>query len=262
MSSITRGVLLCALILASLESAHADMYAVSAQFDHNDYREGYGSRNVFGVEAAGRAGHNRWHLGAAHGERDYGNASYGGTRLNGSLHRQWSGVFSTRTAVALSNDNPVFVNHEITQDLHYKVMGKALLTASGRYAEYYNHSYVSAWSVGASYYFPRVTASYRYSKHKLSNGPGGDGSTLSLRLKDAQGRGSSQVWVGTGTSTYSANVDPLLLRENESSSVFLRRNQPIGEHLMLNFGLGKTWHKTRVDRFTSLNSHLGLGYHW
>jgi YaiO family outer membrane protein len=262
MRSITRGALSCALMLAAASSAYAAVETASVQFDHTDYREGYGKRDVSGVEATGRAGTSSWHVGLAHGERDYGGARYGGTRLSGSLHHTWSDALSTRTSVMYSDDNPVFVNREIAQELHLKVIPNTVLSAGGKYAEYHGSAYVSAWSVGAAYYFPRVTASYRYSKHHLSHGPGGDGSTLSLRLKDVQGKGSSQLWVGTGTSAYSAELDPLLVREHESTRVFLRRNQPLGEHLMLNVGLGKTWHKTRVDRFTSLTSHLGLGYHW
>lgn len=42
----------------------------------------------------------------------------------------------------------------------------------------------------------------------------------------------------------------------------MRRSQPLGEHLVLDMGIGKTWHRTRLDRFQSVQSHLGLGYHW
>lgn len=262
MRAMTPGVLACAVMLAALPSAHADDEKVSAQFDHTDYGDGYGTRNVFGVEASGRSADSRWHLGAAHGERDYGGSRYRGTRLQGALQHDWSPRLSTRTAVTVSDDDPVFVNRELAQEVHFKVVPNAVLSAGGKYARYHGDAHVSAWSVGGAYYFPRVTASYRYSRHYLSSGGDGDGSTLSLRLKDAQGRGSSQLWVGTGTSAYSAELDPLLLREHRATQVFLRRNQPLGEHLMLNVGLGKAWHKTRVDRFTSINSHVGLGYHW
>lgn len=262
MRSMTRGVLSCALTLAAVSSAHAGVDKVSAQFDHSDYSNGYGKRDVFGVDVAGRAADSRWHVGLAHGERDYGGAAYRGTRVQGALHHDWNTQLSTRTAAVVSDNNPVFVNREIAHDFNLKVIPNTLLTVGGKYAEYRGNTYVSAWSAGASYYFPRVTATYRYSKHHLSSGTGGHGNTLSLRLKDAQGNGSTQLWLGDGTSAYAAELDPLLLREHASTRVFLRRNQPLGQHLMLNAGIGKAWHKTRVDRFSSINSHVGLGYHW
>lgn len=262
MHSMTRCALSCALLMVAAASAHANVASVSAQFDHTDYNDGYGTRDVFGVDAHGRLADNRWHLGLAQGERDYGGRSYRGTRAQAALHRDWSRRLSTRTALMASDDDPVFVNREVAQDVHLKIVPNTVLSVGGRYAEYHANAYVSAWSVGVAYYFPRVTVSYRYSRHHLSSGTGGDGNALSLRVKDGRGKGSSQVWIGAGTSGYAAELDPLLLREHAAKRVFLRRNQPIGEHLMLNVGLGKTWHTTRVDRFTSLQSHVGLGYHW
>lgn len=262
MRSITRGALGCALMMAVAGAAHAGVDTVTAQLEHTDYSDGYGRRDVAGVEITGRAAGSRWQLGVAHGERDYGGVAYRGVRLHGGLVHDWTPRLSTRTAVTLSDRDPVFVNRQIAQDINIKPAANTVLTVGGRYAEYYGGSYVTAWSVGAAYYFPRLSVAYRYSRHRLSTGTGGGGSTVSLRLKDAQGKGSTQLWLGTGNSAYTAELDPTLLREHRAKRVFLRRNQPLGEHLMLHAGLGKAWHSTRVDRFSSIESQLGLGYHW
>ncbi|HDS0948751.1 TPA: YaiO family outer membrane beta-barrel protein [Stenotrophomonas maltophilia] len=261
MRLISHGILPCALLLATA-SAHAGVDRVSLQLDHADYSDGFGKRDVQTLDVAGRSGDSRWHLGLAHGERDYGSARFSGNRVQGSLHHAWSPTVSTRTAFIASNDDPVFVNRQVNQDLQWKVAPQTVLSVGGKYAEYHAGAYVHGWSVGAAYYFPQVTASIRHERHSQSNGPDGYGTTLSLRLKDTQGRGSTQLWLGSGTSGYSAEADPLLLREHDARRLFVRRNQPLGEHLMLEAGLGKTWHKTRLDRFQSVQSHLGLGYHW
>lgn len=261
MRFITRGALPCALLLAAA-SAHASVDRVSVQLDHTDYTEGFGKRDVQTVDVAGRNGASRWQLGLTHGERDYGSARYSGNRVQGSLHYDWSPSVATRTSMMASNDDPVFVNRQINQDIVWKVAEQTVLSVGGKYAEYHGSSYVSGWSIGASHYFPRVMASIKHERHRQSNGPDGHGTTVSLRLKDSQGRGSTQLWLGSGTSGYTAEADPLLLREHDAKRVFLRRSQPLGEHLVLDFGLGKTWHKTRLDRFQSVHSQLGLGYHW
>ncbi|SMR83882.1 MULTISPECIES: YaiO family outer membrane beta-barrel protein [Stenotrophomonas] len=261
MRFINRGALPCALLLAAA-SAHAGVDRVSLQLDHTDYNEGFGKRDVQTVDVAGRTGASRWHLGLAHGERDYGTSRYSGNRVQGSLHHDWSATVATRTSVIASNDDPVFVNRQINQDILWKVAGQTVLSVGGKYAEYHGSGYVSGWSVGATHYFPRVTASVKHERHRQSNGPDGHGSTVSLRLKDRQGHGSTQLWLGSGTSGYTADADPLLLREHDAKRVFLRRSQPLGEHLVLDVGLGKTWHKTRLDRFQSVHTQVGLGYRW
>lgn len=258
----TRSALTCALVLAAVPCAQAGVESVTAQVDHNDYDQARGSRDVAGVAITGRTASSRWQLNAAHGQRDFGDTAYSGTRLGASLHHDWSRRVSTRTSATFSDDSPVFANRDISHEVKLKVLPNTLLNVSGRYAEYYGATYVSGWSAGAEYYFPRVSASYRYSRNHLSTGGSGNGNTLMLRLKDAQGRGSSQLWMGRGTSAYASDMDPLLLRDTRSTSIFLRRNHPVGEHLMLNAGIGKTWHETRFARFNSISSHLGLGYHW
>lgn len=254
--------LLCATMLSATAGAHAGIESISSQVEHADYDSGRGDRDVFGINVTGRAGDTRWQAGVAHGQRDFGETAFSGTRVGASLHHDWSSRLSTRTSAAFSDDNPVFANQEFTQDVKLKLVRNTVFNLGGRYAEYYGGTYVTGWSAGAEYYLPRLTASYRHSRHRLSSGGSGYGNTLSLRLKDAQGRGHTQLWLGNGTSAYAPDMDPLLLRDSRSSSVFLRRSQPLGEHLMLNLGIGKTWHETRHDRFQSISSQLGLGYHW
>lgn len=262
MQFLTRSTLTCALVLAGASAAQAGVDTLSMQVEHADYDAARGRRDIVGISVAGSTGDSRWVLETAHGQRDFGNVAYSGTRAGASLHHRWNGRLSTRTVARFSDDDPVFANREIGHDFTLVVLPKTVLSIGGRYAEYFGSTYVAGWSAGAGYYFPRVTAHYRYSRHHLSTGGNGHGHTLSLRLKDAQGRGSSQLWLGSGTSAYAPDMDPLLLRDNRSTSAFLRRSQPIGGHLTLNAGVGKTWHETPFEKYTSLGSHLGLTYHW
>lgn len=262
MQFITRSALSCALVLAGASAAQAAVESISVQLDHADYDAARGSRDVAGVAVAGRTGESRWVLETAHGQRDFGDIAHSGTRAGASLHHRWNERLSTRTVARFSDDTPVFANREVGHDFKLKVLPNTVLHVGGRYAEYFGGTHVSGWSAGAAYYFPRVTAHYRHSRHHLSTRGEGHGDTLSLRLKDAQGRGSSQLWLGSGTSAYAPDMDPVLLRDNRSTSAFLRRNQPIGAHLTLNAGIGKTWHETPFEKYTSLSSQLGLAYHW
>lgn len=258
----THSALMCAFLLAAAPAAHAGVESISTQVDHTDYDQARGNRDVAGLAVAGRMGDTGWQLAATHGHRDFGDIAFSGTRVGASLHHEWSRHLSTRTAATFSDDSPVFANRDVSHDFMFKVLPNTVLNVGGRYAEYYGATYLSGWSAGAQYYLPRASASYRYSRHRLSSGGSGHGSTLMLRLQDAQGRGASQLWIGSGTSAYVPDMDPLLLRDTRSRSVFLRRNQPLGEHLMLNAGIGKAWHETEFERFSGISSQVGLGYRW
>jgi YaiO family outer membrane protein len=262
MISVTRGALSCALMFIALPTAYAGVDSVSVQLDTIDYADGHGSRDTAGFIVAGKAGDSSWQIDLTHGQRDFGPVAHSGTRFGGSLHHQWTPRLDTRTALVYSDDSPTFVNREINHDFKLKLIRNTVFNLGGRHAEYYGDTRVTGWSAGADYYFPRITASYRYSHHNVSSGGGGHGNTLSLRLKDAEGRGTSQLWIGHGTSAYAPDLDPLLLRDNRSTSVFLRRSQPLGQHLLLSAGMGKTWHETRFDRFTAVSAQVGMAYHW
>ena len=79
MRLIIRGALPCALLL--LCPAPIGIDRVSVQLDHADYTDGFGKRDVQTVDVAGRSGDSRWHLGLAHGERDYGSKRFSGNRV-------------------------------------------------------------------------------------------------------------------------------------------------------------------------------------
>ena len=66
------------------------------------------------LESASRFGRNTLVLQATAGQRKYDSgADFDGSALSGSFYRDWSEVLSTRTAVVLGSDDPVFVRrHE------------------------------------------------------------------------------------------------------------------------------------------------------
>ena len=70
------------------------------------------------------------------------------------------------------------------------------------------------------------------------------------------GIGVPQWWYSVWLPVFSALITWRAI------GLFLRRSQPLGEHLVLDVGLGKTWHKTRLDRFQSVHTQVGLGYRW
>lgn len=262
MKTLTHRTTATLLLACCAATAEAGMDKATMAIEHIDYSNGHGQRNVASLETVGSFGATTLVLGAAAGRRDYGNdVAFSASRLQATVYHDWNQKISTRTLVGLSTDDPVFANREVAHDLNFKVIPNTVLTAGGRYSKYYDGVHVTALSAGASYYFSRTTVTYRYTDYRLSSGRDSHGNLLSLRVKDAAGGGSTQLWLGKGTSVHWDDGLPEL-RDGEVKSATIRRVQPLTQKVSLDLSMGKTWYETPIAKFEGLSARIGVMLSW
>jgi YaiO family outer membrane protein len=243
-------------------TAQAGMNKATMAIEHIDYSNGHGQRNIASVETSGSFGATTLVLRVEAGKRDYGeDVDFSGSRFHATAYHDWHPKLSTRTSAMLSTNDPVFVNRDIAHDFNLKIIPNTVLTIGGRHSEYYGGVDAAAWSAGASYYVSRLTVTYRYTGYHLSSGGDGHGNLLSFRLKDATGDGSTQLWLGRGTSVH-AYEWLSELQDGKVKGASIRRVQPLTKKVSLDLSMGKTWYETPNDKFEGLSARIGVTISW
>lgn len=262
MKTLTHRTTATLLLACCAATAEAGMDKATMAIEHIDYSNGHGQRNVASLETVGSFGATTLVLSAAAGKRNYGNdVDFSGSRFHATAYHDWHPKLSTRTSAMLSTNDPVFANRDIAHDFNLKIIPNTVLTAGGRYSEYYGGVHATAWSAGASYYVSRMSVTYRYTGYHLSSGGNGHGNLLSFRLKDATGDGSTQLWLGKGTSIH-AYEWLSELQDGEARSASIRRVQPLTKKVSLDLSVGKTWYETPTTKFNGMSARIGVAYSW
>jgi len=254
--------LVFASLLIGSASAHATDSWVTAALSHTNYTNGFGERDILSAEYGHVFDANTLVLKAFGGTRDYdGGTSFDDASLSGTFYRDWNDKFSTRTNLAISKDEPVFANRVLDQEFSYKAFPNTVLTVGAKHTEYSDGVESNAWYSAAAYYFDRVMIRYRYTHYNLSGIDDSYGNLLTIRLKDREGAGSTQLWLGQGTSVQEYDWSPTV-QSGDYKSVALRRVQPVSQNVTLNLGLSQAWYDTPVSNYKGLTSNLGLTYRW
>ena len=79
----------------------------------------------------------------------------------------------------------------------------------------------------------------------------------SFRLKDGRGAGSTQLWLGSGSSLHE-QLQFAGARDGKYRSVAIQRVQPLHGPISLNLGLGRTWYQTDDGRYHGTTLTFGL----
>ena len=138
-----------------------------------------------------------------------------------------------------------------------KVAPGVVLSVAGKAARYYDGVDVNALSAGTSWYFHGGSFSYRLTHYGSERMGSGNAHLASFRLIDRAGAGSTQLWLGIGSSLIDQSLTPQI-QKGSFRSVAIRRVQPVGANVALSFGLGQDWYKMRVGSFTALRPSLGV----
>ncbi|AWH33936.1 YaiO family outer membrane beta-barrel protein [Stenotrophomonas sp. SAU14A_NAIMI4_8] len=252
-----------AVLIAASFSAQAGTELVSANthIEHTDYSDGRGKRDVVTQAVVGDVAGHRVVVDLSHGRREYADSTYNGTKFDAYLYQQWSTRWSGRSQISISTDDPVFANRIFGQSLNLKVGSKVLLHASGRYTEYFGNVRSRAWSGGASYYAGQWVGSYRYTYHDLSNRDSGGSHLASLRRRDSDGHGSTQLWLGHGRSAALYEAMPGM-DGSSSTSISIRRSQPITSRLSADLTIGRAWFDDANGGYRSGTARIGFNYRW
>lgn len=253
--------LLAVGLLAAMTTAQAEQ-SLAVNAEHIDYSGQFGERNVQGLEYTYKTGANTLVVDMYHGTRKYGE----GQKFDGQLglvqyYRKWSDVFSTRTVVGGSSDDPVFANRVYDQNITYGGIRPWTFTLGYRYTKYYGEATAKAWYGDASYYWKRVIARYQYTHYNVSDLGNSHGHVLSLRAADKQGPGFTQLWLSQGTFLQEYDWSRATL-PGDFRAVALQREQPVTSHVRVNLALQKTWHDTALADYEEVGINAKVTYAW
>ena len=231
----------------------------SVRLEYTDFSKLYGDRAVLTAESKlGTGRDTRLLLGLSGGQRRGGGTTSRATQATVAVDHDWSSRLSTHTAAGVATNGLVFARTQFAQDVSYKVGKSFVGTVGGKFATYDNRNNVTTWSAGAAYYLPGALFSYRYSLY-ASNRFGRSGTHVaSVRVNDPGGSGSTQLWVGHGTSLY--EVDPSRPAIGRFTSLRLQRSQPIGGGVALNFGVNHGWYRGATGPYSGNGVVAGLSF--
>ncbi len=264
MISVSRTTLLGAAFASAVapSALHAlELKSSVLKHEHTDYSSDRGERDVTQLELGWKSGDHTVLLDLAHGRRDFGGDVHEGERVAVHAYHAWNGRWSGRSLLAYGSDDAVFANRQFGHHVNYKAARNVVLHGGATWSAYHGDVHALAWQGGASIYNGPWTTSVRYTHYDLSNRDDGHSFLMSVRRRDAIGHGSTQLWLGQGTSAFAYDAGPEL-RDTRSKSVSLRRVQPITEKLRLDVTVGRTWHDSAVQRYHGTSGRLGLSYHW
>jgi YaiO family outer membrane protein len=251
-----------ALALSFGAIASAATAAAPANFnaEHTSYSGGRGTRTVATADAVLRmAEDTKLILSLSGGERRAGGERVRAARVSGTLTQNWTSRLSTTTSVALASNGRIFARDQFAQDINYKLGDSVVATVGGKFAAYAGGDHVTSWSAGAAYYRRGFSATYRYSLIDSGLLGRSHAHLASFRMKDPGGSGSTQLWVGEGTSLYDI-VPQSEIRAGRFKSLTLRREQPIAGGVLLNVGVGRAWYSTPTGHYAGTSILAGVSY--
>lgn len=252
------------VLIAQLTQAASNEQNLMAGYEYRDYSKDRGSRNLSFVEYG-----NKFNKGAivtrlTNADRDFGSSvSDTGTEGKLDIYYNWNNYLSTKSGLTLSDNTFVFPHQEYRQDFNITPRKNLVINLGVKHTEYADDVDVDAWSSGLSWYSKRMILSYKYTDYSSDEKGDSYGNTISAKLRDKEGTGNTQLWLGFGTGAYSYEWDPAASKLNgDFKNITLRREQPISNNWLLGFSVGKGWYETPLDNYYSVNGQVDLSYKW
>lgn len=174
-----------------------------------------------------------------------------------AIYQTWSPALSTRTAVFISENDPVFAQYDVAHDFSAKVANNTVLTAGGRWARFFGKTDVYFASTGARQYFKRGSVAYRLSLIDPEGRQPFLAHLVNLSLKDLRGAGQTRIWLSAGEASFSR---PQLGDQFGGSDIggTIQRVQPVTEKLALTLTAGLNRYGRPGEDVTSTTLGLGL----
>lgn len=191
------------------------------------------------------------------GERSVGAFSETAFGAGVAVYFKLSEGVSTRTYAAIAEDEPVFANRQLAQDVTFNATKDTTITVGGRWARYFGDRDVYFVSAGARHYFKGGSVSYRLSYVDPEGRDGFLAHLVNLSLNDRDGRGKTQLWLGAGAASLDRPIDQPNF-SGEDYSATLRRVQPLTGQLSLVGQVGITSFDRPAGRVEATNIGVGL----
>ncbi|WP_300973748.1 YaiO family outer membrane beta-barrel protein [Sphingomonas sp. LHG3406-1] len=243
------------------KSGPPSLFKTSFSGDYTGFSDDRGSRRLITGEFVRDTGPTSFILGFSQGRRDFGKGkkSYDGIRVTASVGHDWSNRISTVTTIAASDDSPVFEQFRAQQDVDVKVVGGTVLRLGGRYSRFRGGVDVSAATAGITQYLGGGFLSYRLSAFDTRGRGTSFAHLASFKIKDPRGKGSTQLWAGTGSSLHESDWEPDV-QKGRATSLSLKRSQPISRHVSLSVSVGRTWYDRPLGDYQGTRFGFGLAY--
>ena len=252
--------LVAAALLGLFSSAaHAARTDVELRNNFTDYSKGFGNRRETSFGSTFDLGATAFTFTGTQGRRKFGGESFSAVRGAATVYHDWSDRLHTRTSIGLSENKPVFAARELSHDFNYKLRDNLVATVGGRVARYAGGRDVRSVSAGGTYYFGGGFVTYRYSRYDTDRLGTSNGHMATFRLKDSGGRGSTQLWLGAGTSLHDQEAS-LAGTRGKFRSLTLQRVQPIAGPLALSLSLGRTQYDLANAKYHGTSAMLGLSF--
>lgn len=191
------------------------------------------------------------------GRRDSPGVKASALGLGGSLYRNWTRRYSTRTYVFAAENDPVFPHFDIAQDLTARVARRTTVTGGVRWAEYFGDREVIFLSLGARRYFEGGSVAYRLTLTDPEGSEAFLAHLASLTLNDGEGNGKTQLWAGAGATSLSpAQLDTDF--SGNDYSFLIQRTQPLADTVAFIAAGGVTSYDSPTGRYTGAKFGLGL----
>jgi YaiO family outer membrane protein len=239
------------------EDGDAPEQTVQIYGEIQDFSDGYGSLDSVKMEYKLDMGRTTVVLTPAVGRRKARGNSDTAFGIGGALYHRFSDDFSTRTYVAIAEDEPVFANRDVAQDFTVRVAKNLTATVGGRWARYYNDRDVYFASGGMRYYFKGGSISYRLSYVDPDGRDSFLAHLVNVSINDGDGRGKTQLWLSKGE----ASINQSQLQTNfdgDDYGAFLRRVQPITKDFSLIGLVGISSYDRPSDRVNAVSVGLGI----
>jgi YaiO family outer membrane protein len=233
--------------------------SIEVEAQTQDFNKGFGSVNTLRLDYKFEDDNTTVTVSPEAGERRAAGQSRSALGIGATFYLDVTQTLTTQTSVAIAEDEPVFAQYDLAQDVTFKLVPQTTGTVGVRWARYFGNRDVYFANAGFRYYFSGGSVAYRLSYVDPDNRGDFLAHLVNLSLKDAEGDGMTQLWLSAGSSS----IDRTPLDEEfsgEDYGAFLRRVQPISGPIDLIAGAGFTSYDRPDDRITAWKFALGFGY--
>jgi YaiO family outer membrane protein len=238
--------------------AAAQSDTVTASGETQEFSDGFGSLRTVQLEYKHVEADTTVVVTPAYGERR--GPGFKETAVGGGVqvYHDWSDTVSTRTALFVAEDAPVFAHYDVAQDLTLKVADRTAVTVGGRYARYFGGRDVVSLSAGVRQYFAFGSLAYRASWVDPEGRDGYLAHLVNLTVNDpGGGAGRTRLWLGAGEASLTTAQVPDNFSGDDYAAV-LQRVQPLGGRVALVPTVGYSSYDRPAGRVDALSLGLGI----
>ncbi len=226
--------------------------------ERRDYSDGFGELNTVTGEFLATEGDTTIVIEPRWGERETSVGSWDAVGIGADVYHRFSQGVSTRTRLAVAQDEPVFANIDVAQDVTVRLAPALTGTVGARYARFFGDQDVYFVSGGPRYYFKGGSISYRLSYIEPKNRDEIWAHMVQLTVNDgADSRGKTQLWLSAGETSLD---DAVFVGQasGKDYAAYLRRYQPISGQFDLIANVGIASYDRPGGRVTAPTFGVGI----